>query len=71
MSEWISVKDRLPEARVDVLICAGVEMCVGYFNYGFFYPSSAKTSYDMASSELDFECEVSHWMPLPEAPKDE
>lgn len=53
MSEWISVKDRLPEHGTEVLVTNGVVMAVA--------PASTVVRRDTF---------ISHWMPLPELPKD-
>ena len=62
-AKWISVKDRLPEHFEDVLT----------FEDGEFYSVnsiSQLTKYWWDSDE-GFERHPSHWMPLPEAPKEE
>jgi len=59
MSEWISVKDRLPEFEQDILICRdlGEARIVQTEEYqGSLYWG---TSYN----------NVTHWMPLPEPPE--
>ena len=58
MTEWISVKDKLPEPWTEVLIWRGPE-------------------YPIVSSEVTptgLWCHffnITHWMPLPEPPKEE
>ena len=61
--EWISVKDRLPDHKTQ---------CIGYFevaySYGFninevFY-NDGRWFWDLDSIE-----NITHWMPLPEPPK--
>jgi hypothetical protein len=63
--KWISVKDRLPEDSQEVIIYseggkveAGVYYCK---EFGFDY-------YDV--SIRDIIVNVTHWMPLPEPPRD-
>ena len=59
MAEWISVKDRLPEEAVDVLVFDNngkITMDFYYIN-GFYN----ETEYSKAT----------HWMPLPKPPKGE
>ena len=62
MNEWISVKDRLPkEDGKDVLTYRGEdELCIELYaqGYGFSFD-------DM------FQSDVTHWMPLPEPPKED
>lgn len=68
-SNWISVKDRLPEALINVLVCIDYAhiVCVGtyagtegfrilHFSGEFFY-------------EKKHEIKVTHWMPLPSPPR--
>ena len=58
MSEWISVKDRLPEPWTEVLVWRGSE-----------YPivSSEVTSTGLWCHFFN----ITHWMPLPEPPKED
>lgn len=66
---WISVKDRLPDEELHVLIqwvdCndddTGYTMAVCYFN------SDGWNRYGVGF----FEEEVTHWMPLPDKPAEE
>jgi len=68
MSGWISVKDRLPEIWDDYLA----------FGYGPTIPASCFVAvydpksnkwYDM-HTDWDWSDVITHWMPLPEPPKD-
>ena len=52
---WISVKDRLPENDDEVAIASGSYMTTGYYDGEW----HGMLSY------------VTHWMPLPEPPKEE
>ncbi len=77
MSNWIKVKDRLPETRQEILFFvsvsyAGIHAQQGIFvenyenehgNHGSIFIKS-----DGSRWKLDY---VSHWMPLPEPPKRE
>jgi hypothetical protein len=68
MTEWISIKDRLPEkAHKDFLITNGKNtITIGHLgNYlkTWFY------CYDCLSHGNLYSQEVTHWMPLPETPK--
>ena len=59
---WISVKERLPEAGEDVLVYLGggkIDVC--WLIHNMFWGASG------ALYDLD---DVSHWMPLPEPPKE-
>ncbi len=71
MTEWISVKDRLPKRETEVL---------GYFKHGKIYVVAqcswrdnicnewhfSPASYDPDSAEFE---ELTHWMPLPNPPE--
>lgn len=65
-SEWISVKDRLPEPLVYVLVYIPDD--VPYtIREGFLSPSGMwhASLYDRGHSE------ITHWMPLPKPPKED
>ncbi len=53
--EWISVEDRLPEAKTEVLVYTGTSV----FSHTFFAADSIITS------------GITHWMPMPMPPKGE
>jgi Protein of unknown function (DUF551) len=66
MSEWISVKDRLPEESQDALAfddCGVIHMAI-YSPEGLVYRWHCDT-YGL------YPHEVTHWMPLPEPPKEQ
>lgn len=61
--EWISVDEKLPKHREKVLVCDDRQnmftaLYVAYDNGGFDWCTSVRLVY-----------KVTHWMPLPEAPK--
>ena len=62
--EWISVDERLPEEKVNCLIHYKHAYCDndGYWNIGVSF-------YDGHEFHIGLEYKVTHWMPLPEAPK--
>lgn len=61
MSEWISVKDRLPKELREVMFYDGEEMWIGYRLGGLW-----------CEDYFTFkESKITHWMPLPEPPKEE
>lgn len=67
MTEWISVKDLLPESREDVL-------CVAFWHEKYqtqigWYSSINNIWHIITPAGDKSEIEVSHWMPLPEPPK--
>ncbi len=76
MSEWNSVKDRLPKSLANKVI---VHCKNGYVGFGHYEDcKGAQTWYNLESQEpfsaWDYEegdYEVTHWMPLPEPPKEE
>lgn len=57
MNEWISVKDRLPEPWVEVLVYRGADWPV------------VSCEVDTNRNWLHF-FNITHWMPLPEPPKE-
>ena len=64
MIDWISVKDRLPEKSVPVLICAAGHRVTAYYD-------KVKEVFRLTEDEnLYYLTEyVTHWMPLPEPPE--
>lgn len=70
-SGWISIKDRLPTPRTTVLAVESSgnpaePICVAFYNPGARGLRLLSTSWlDAAGDCID----VSHWMPLPEAPQ--
>ena len=66
MSEWISVKARLPEAGERVLVSSGMFV-------GEAYRTSANTWYRHTGFPLRdiLHRDVTHWMPLPEPPEED
>lgn len=69
MSEWISVKDRMPKPYADVLVYGTTH------TYGREH-TFMRQSYYCGDDDGYFFCEdtdtsVSHWMPLPEPPESE
>jgi hypothetical protein len=71
MSEWISVKDRLPEENENVILYDGKEVFCG----DLFFGKLGKICWGIQA--CDGICyghynkdEVTHWMPLPKPPKE-
>lgn len=66
---WISVKEKLPEERQRVIIfgCAQCYTCNPK-------PIAREGRYSFEEGfvfgEYDCSCDVTHWMPMPEDPKD-
>ncbi len=62
--QWISVKDRLPEDGQDVLACVNGQVLISYVHgmKGF--------SSEWGLAENGETIWPSHWMPLPEPPKE-
>ena len=61
-SKWISVKDRLPESGKRCLVYAtqGIERHISIASFGRQFHLSGRRAY----------WRVTHWMPLPEPPKE-
>lgn len=62
--EWISVKDRLPEENVVVLICVDNGRCKEV-------KVSGLTGFGWMLFDKNKNKEVTHWMPMPKPPKEE
>ena len=60
VQEWIPVKDRLPEEKVNYIIRYNHAYCDndGYWAIGFCF-------YDGEKFQIDLSYKVTHWMPLP------
>lgn len=80
-AEWISVKERMPNADGEYLVFQH-----GYSGYKFVRTASFNVCYSGTDDDMhgktvwydyDSECgdyeliDITHWMPLPEAPKEE
>lgn len=70
MSEWISVNDRMPPRDTDVLVFIWGGCSVGRFDKR---PVTLEDrwefeDYNLYGEEMNA---VTHWMPLPEPPKEE
>ena len=65
VQEWISVKDRLPEniANRVLVVCER--------SNGVFYAHYEKPFWINLETDKPFISTVTHWMPLPEPPKEE
>ena len=66
VQEWISVKDRLPEEKVNCIVHYKHAYCDNddYWAIGFCYFDGEKFKFDPAYK-------VTHWMPIPHQPKGE
>ena len=79
MSKWIDVKDRLPEPETDVLVVCNqngyVFVCpaIDEESDDYYIPEgwweNRKFNPDDVYNNL-IDCAVTHWMPLPEPPKE-
>lgn len=61
--QWISVDDRMPEGMGTVLIAHKGGVSFGWFN-GAYWTKGAATKHKPIKT-------VTHWMPLPEPPKED
>lgn len=70
MSDWISVKDRLPETRETYFISDGKEIDFGYW---YTYENRKKRWAVDYGDPINYDA-VTHWqsvMPLPDPPEEE
>ena len=65
MSEWISVKDRLPKPFVSVLVYMPGETPCPTVHEGYLNPHGGWWAFHFDR----LEDEVTHWMPLPPLPE--
>lgn len=61
IQRWLSVKDNPPNEGEMILVCAGGQVGEAFLGYDGFRWANG----------FAIEKEVTHWMPLPEAPKGE
>jgi hypothetical protein len=67
MTEWVNVKDSLPKERERVLVSGGDGVLWAYHEHnGVVWQCCHQGIY--AEDEIVYG--VTHWMPLPEAPKE-
>jgi hypothetical protein len=82
IQEWISVKDRLPEESLNVLVFVHEDnrqgTSIAYYLdnrwWGGIYQGENEPFLEVFEDDYRFylqSCCVSHWMPLPEPPKEE
>ena len=62
--KWISVKERLPVTFENVLVCTKHEMLICHHD-----GDEWVVTYDGEYAGYDYD--ITHWMPLPEPPKEE
>ena len=65
VQEWVSVDERLPEEKVDCIVHYKHAYCNndGYWAIGFCF-------YDGEKFRIDLAYKVTHWMPIPQPPKE-
>ena len=65
---WISVEERLPEENAEVLCCCKMQKGDVYYTLGVNYRNGWSFDNDPYA---EHDQTVTHWMPLPEPPKEE
>lgn len=74
MSEWISVEDRLPNRDCKVIVCAH-KIRGGFIKKERFITTAVFCMTMIDKHYFDFKSNgdgiVTHWMPLPELPKED
>lgn len=61
--KWISVDERLPDGPGEVLACVYGRICIAWYSNRCFETPSGMVFYACENA-------VTHWMPVPEPPKD-
>jgi len=69
MNEWISVKERLPKEEEEVLTFGRLGCVVGYYSEELNDWQATYADCETGEPWLK-DGEVTHWMDLPDAPKD-
>lgn len=69
MSEWISVKERLPQGKGECLVVYDLNPKIDMTEFGKFLNDRGKMEQGFCS-DGDIWVNVTHWMPLPEPPKE-
>ena len=71
--KWISVEERLPDTAERVLVCKTWLGMVHKPEYGYYqdFPSRKGCWYVLTEYGYHPQREVTHWMPLPKAPKED
>lgn len=62
---WVSVKDRLPDDVKDVIVCDEL----GLVYPAYYYTCDECWMYSFAAERCEHK--ITHWMPLPEPPKED
>ena len=74
MSEWISVKDRLPKSITNkVIVFCESEEWNSYIGFGHYEDYKGVQTWFNLETQMPFSewsYTVTHWMPLPEPPKE-
>lgn len=69
MAEWISVEERLPEELTEVIVFTEATeqgVCIAFMENGKWLDGYSGRGIVMMQQEL-----VTHWMPMPEPPKED
>jgi len=68
--EWIKVEDRLPEKEGTYLVCAKEYEKATVAEYNMIGGKKWIALQNVGTyDDWDYDCIVTHWMPLPENPK--
>ena len=67
--KWIPVTERLPEYMENVLVTDGVFSGMGWRDWYDCYDTKPREYWIAPSTNVN-ESNITHWMPLPEPPKD-
>lgn len=70
MGEWISVKDRLPD-RTERVLCACWDYVTKSYWHELLWFENGNWWKSLATYDANYNKHVTHWMPLPEPPKED
>jgi len=75
--DWISVKDRLPDNNNDMLVCNFMDGTWADYTVAWYGNNGWSPQCDMleasnhdGGAHIQLSEEVTHWMPLPDAPQE-
>jgi hypothetical protein len=69
--QWIPCSERMPEDNTEVMVhCAFADEYGSWTGAGFHVPTGWKSQDSMIMDDIPIAFPVTHWMPLPQPPKE-